>query len=136
MKSKPGKPYADSRLTKFLEKRILELRPRKTQSIIATEAGFGQVNMLAMIKYGSSKLPLDRVPALAKALECDPALLFMMAVEQLGGDTTDLTIRKIFGTLVTENEVAWVEEIRKASDQSDPHLTSKGRAAIRGVFRK
>lgn len=92
--------------------------------------------MLTNIKAGNSKLPLDRVPALAKALECDPALLFMMAVEQLGGDTTELAIRKIFGTLVTENETAWLEEIRKASNYSDPSLTSRARAALRGIFGK
>ena len=131
-----AKPFADTRLAKYLQKRILELRSRKTQAVIATEAGFAQANMLAMIKMGASKLPLDRVPALARSLECDPALLFMMAMEQLGGDTTERTIRQIFGTIVTENEVAWLEEIREASGHTDPSLTSKGRAAIRGLYRR
>ncbi|OBQ75593.1 XRE family transcriptional regulator [Mesorhizobium loti] len=130
------KPYSETRLAKFVERRILELKPRKTQSLISAEAGFAQHNMLTNIKVGNSKLPLDRVPALAKALECDPALLFMMAVEQLGGDTTELAIRKIFGTLVTENETAWLEEIRKASNYSDPSLTSRARAVLRGIFGK
>jgi hypothetical protein len=136
MKKTASKPYAETRLVRFLEKRILELRPRKTQSRIATEAGFPQPNMLAMIKTGASKLPLDRVPGLAKALESDPTLLFMMAVEQLGGDTTGIAIRKIFGTLVMENEVDWLEEIRNASGHADPNLTTKARSAIRGIFGK
>ncbi|RWG11359.1 MAG: XRE family transcriptional regulator [Mesorhizobium sp.] len=135
-KNTQNRPYANTRLAKFVERRILELRPRKTQSAIATEAGFGQHNMLTNIKLGNSKLPLDRVPALAKALEVDPAFLFTMAVDQLGGDTTELAIRKIFGTLVTENETAWLEEIRKASDYSDPSLTSRSRAVLRGIFGK
>jgi hypothetical protein len=133
-KKKPGRPHADTRLTRFLEKRILELRPRKSQLEIATEAGFINANVLSMIKSGTSKLPLDRVPALARALGCDPKRLFIMAVEQLGGDTTDLAIRQIFGTLVTENEVSWLEEIRNASDHSDPSLTSRARAALRAIF--
>lgn len=128
--------YSETRLAKFVERRILELKPRKTQSLIASEAGFSQHTMLTNIKVGSSKLPLDRVPALAKALECDPALLFTMAIEQLGGETTELAIRKIFGTIVTENEAAWLEEIRKASNYSDPSLTSRARAALRGIFGK
>lgn len=123
-------------LARFLEKRILELRPRKSQMEIATEAGFVNPNVLSMIKSGANKLPLDRVPALAKALDCDARLLFVMAVEQLGGDTTDRAIRQIFGTLVTENEVAWLEEIRKASDRNDPPLTARARGAIRGFFGK
>jgi hypothetical protein len=133
---KSARPYANTQLAKFIDRRILELRPRKTQSLIASEAGFSQHNMLTNIKIGTSKLPLDRVPALAKALECDPAHLFMMAVEQLGGETTALTIRKIFGTVVTENETAWLEEIRDASGHSDPSLTSRSRAALRAIFGK
>jgi hypothetical protein len=90
--------------------------------------------MLAMIKAGTAKLPLDRVAALATALECDPVLLFQLAVEQLGGNTTELAVRQIFKTLVTENEVAWLEEIRRASGHSNPSLTAKARSAIRGIF--
>lgn len=130
------RPYAETRLAKFVERRILELKPRKTQSAIAAEAGFLQHNMLTNIKTGASKLPLDRVAALAKALDSDPALLFMMAVDQLGGDTTEVAIRRIFGTLVTANEVDWLEEIRAASGHTDPSLTAKARAAIRGIFGK
>ncbi|WP_031356177.1 hypothetical protein [Mesorhizobium sp. L2C089B000] len=130
------RPYSETRLAKFVERRILELKPRKTQAAISSEAGFAQHNMLTNIKKGNSKLPLDRVPALANALEVDPALLFMMAVEQLGGETTELAIRKIFGTLVTGNETAWLEEIRKASNYSDPSLTLRARAALRGIFGK
>lgn len=92
MKKRAGRPYADTRLAAFLEKRILKLKPRKTQFEIAIEGGFVQPNMLSMFKNGSNKLPLDRVPGLAKALECDPALIFKLALEQLGGDTTGTAI--------------------------------------------
>lgn len=136
MSSRQGKPYAGTRLANYLEKRVLELRPKKTQIAIAGEAGFVNPNMLAMIKAGTAKLPLDRVAALATALECDPVMLFQLAIEQLGGDTTELAVRQIFGTLVTENEVAWLEEIRRASDHTNPSLTSKARSAIRGIFGK
>ena len=69
MKKRTGRPYADTRLAAFLEKRILELKPRKSQLQIAAEAGFVQPNMLSMFKNGSNKLPLDRVTGLAKALD-------------------------------------------------------------------
>ena len=72
MKKTSGKPYANTRLAKYLEKRILELKSTKSQAVIATEAGFPQPNMLSMLKSGTNKLPLDRVPGLAKALDCDP----------------------------------------------------------------
>lgn len=130
----PKKPYSDTRLAKFVEKRVLELRPRKSQIVIATEAGFVNPNMLAMIKNGASKLALDRVPGLAAALECDPRHLFRMAIEQTWGSTAARTIDEIFNTVVTRNEVAWLEEIRDASGQTDPALTLRLRSALRGVF--
>lgn len=136
MKHKSGRPYAGTHLADYIEKRILQLRPRKSQIEIARESGFVQPNMLSMFKNGSSKLPLDRVPGLAKALECDPAFLFKLALEQLGGDTTASVIDQIFGTIVTRNEVIWLEEIRDASNNSNPNLTTKARVTIRGIFGK
>ena len=97
------KPYEDSRLAKYLEQRVLELRPKKTQADIAEEAGFVNANMIAMFKSGSSKVPLDRVPALAIALDCDPALLLRLALEQTVGDTAARAIVEILGAPVTKN---------------------------------
>lgn len=128
------KPHADTRLAKFVEKRVLELRSRKSQIVIATEAGFVNPNMVSMIRSGASKLALDRVPALAVALECDPKHLFRMALEQTWGSTAARAIDEIFGTIVTKNEVAWLEEIRDASGQTDPSLTQRLRSALRAVF--
>lgn len=130
-----GRPFASSRLVKYLSKRILQLRP-KTQAQIATEAGFVSVNMLSIIKAGSTRLPLDRVPALAKALECDPAYLLLLTLEQMMGSTEARALLEIMTTLVTKNEMEWVAAIREASDLSDPPLTKRGRAAILGIFGK
>jgi len=131
-----GRPYANTRLTEFITRRVLELRPKKSQLDIATEAGFVNPNMLSLIKSGATKVPLDRVPALARALEADPRFLFLMALEQAGGETTRMAAEEIFGTIVTRNEVTWLEEIRDASGQTDPALTSRARSAIRGIFGK
>lgn len=132
----PKTPYAETRLSAFLTKRILELRPRKSQVEIAVEAGFVNVNMMSMLKSGKSKIPLDRVAALAKALEVDPKLLFKMAIEQSGYETTSKVIDEIFGTIVSRNEVTWLEALRDASDHKDPALTTRSRAALRNIFNK
>ncbi|AHM05752.1 hypothetical protein roselon_03497 [Roseibacterium elongatum DSM 19469] len=133
---KKGHPHADTRLAEFISRRVLELRPKKSQRDIAAEAGFVNPNMISLLKSGASKVPLDRVPALARALETDPKLLFLMALEQAGGETTRLAAEEIFGTIVSRNEVAWLEEIRDASGYTDPALTSRARSAIRGIFGK
>jgi hypothetical protein len=115
---------------------VLELRPRKSQAEIAVETGFVNPNVLAMIKSGATKLPLDRVPSLARALDCDAAYLMRLALEQSEGDTAAQAIVEIMGTPVTGNELGWLQEIRDASDHSDPRLTQRSRTAIRAIFGK
>ncbi len=130
------KPFAETRLAKFIDQRVLELRGKKTQGEIAAEAGFVNPNVLTTLKQGATKVPLDRVPALAKALDCDPAWLLRLALEQGEGSTAAAAIVEIMGPLVTANERAWLAEIRDASGDTDPRLTSRARSALRGIFGK
>ena len=131
-----GHPFEHSRLAKFVDRRILELASKKAQRDIALEAGFRNVNMISMIKSGSTKLALDRVPAMAKALETDPKYLFVLALEQTGFETTRAAVGNIFASVVTDNEADWLAEIRDASDYTDPRLNRRARSAIRGIFGK
>lgn len=130
------KPYADTRLPRFIETRVLALKSIKSQAEVAAEAGFVNPNMVSMIKSGGTRLPIDRVPALAKALEVDPRRLLQLAVEQWVGATAARTFDEIFGTIVTLNEIAWLKELRDASDHSDPALTTRARPTLRSIFGK
>jgi hypothetical protein len=75
-------PYADTALCKFLTKKIAALSGVKSQREIAAEVGYDRPNIISMIKNGVTALPLDRVPAFAKALDVDPRHLFRLALEQ------------------------------------------------------
>lgn len=129
-------PFAHSAAAQFIADRVQALSHRKTQAEIAAEAGFANANMLSILKSGKSKIPLDRVPSMAKALETDPAYLMRIALEQAVGKTAATAITDIFGSPVTENEAAWLDEIRDASGNSDPRLTARSRTALRGIFGK
>ncbi|RYH04432.1 XRE family transcriptional regulator [Salipiger sp. IMCC34102] len=129
------RPYADTELATFIATRVLQLKP-KSQIDIAREAGFVNPNVISMLKSGATKLPLDRVLTLADALECDPRRLFLLAVQQQGYETERTTIAEIFGTIVTANEVKWLDEIRDASKNTDPNLTSRSRTGLRAIFSK
>ena len=87
-----------------------------------------------MVKNGSAKLSLDRVPALAAALECDLAMLLRMAFEQPAADTSSTAIEAIFGGIFNENETAIVNAIREASNHKDPSLSSKFLRGVRELF--
>ncbi|WP_282048357.1 XRE family transcriptional regulator [Sulfitobacter mediterraneus] len=127
-------PYANTHLAAFLKNRILELSKKKKQNQIATEAGFRNPNMIAMIKAGASKLPLDRVLSLAKALECDPALLLRLALEQACGVTAAHALIDVFGEPATANERDWLEVIRQESAKPDPRITEEAKVAVAKIF--
>ena len=129
-------PHANTAAAKFLIDRMRDLKHRKSQKEIAQEAGFLNANMLSLLKSGANKIPLDRVPALAKALEADPAYLMRLSLEQSVGKTAANAIYDCFGTPVTTHEQGWLQELRDASGNSDPRLTARSRSALRGIFAK
>ena len=129
-------PYQNTSTAKLIADRVRDLSHRKTQAEIASEAGFANANMMTFLKNGRNKVPLDRVPSLAKALEVDPALLMRLALHQPVGATAAQAIVEIFGMPVIRNERGWLAEIRDASDNSDPRLTGRARTAQRGIFGK
>lgn len=129
-------PYANTPATRLIIDRVRDLSHRKSQAEIAAEAGFVNANMMSLLKSGKNKVPLDRIPALAKALEVDPAYLMRLALDQAVGITAAQAITEIFGTPVTENERGWIAELRDASDNTDPRLTGRARTALRGIFGK
>ncbi|MFO1202505.1 MAG: XRE family transcriptional regulator [Tabrizicola sp.] len=129
-------PYQNTATARLITDRIRDLAHRKTQAEIASEAGFPNANMITFLKTGRNKVPLDRVPSLAKALEVDPAYLMRLALDQAVGATAAKAITDIFGTPSTDNERGWLQELRDASDNSDPRITARSRATLRGIFGK
>lgn len=97
---------------------------------MAIEIGYEKPNMISMFKRGELRVPLDKIPLLAKALHVDPTHLFRLALEQywpgLGG-----TIASIFGRLATENEEAiLLSKWREATDNMDPAPNRALEAAV------
>ena len=129
-------PHATSELAVYLDRRILELRYKKTQREIAIAAGFTNPNMLTMIKQGNSKLAIDRVATLAAALETDPKYLLWLALLQQGNETMSRVFEEVIGTVVSQNEITWLKALREVSCNSDPAITSRARSALRAIFGK
>jgi plasmid maintenance system antidote protein VapI len=129
-------PHGHGKLAVYLRARLAELAPVKSQVEVAREVGFVNPNNITMIKNGNAKLALDRVAALARALDVDPAHLFNLALEQTGLETTAAEVAEIFGVVPTRNESQWLEVLREASGHSDPPITKKARTAIMALFGK
>lgn len=87
----------------------------RTQTEIAKEIGYPP-NMLAMISNGASRLPLNKVPALASSLGVDPLLLLRMAMTEYEPLLWNVLATTFQGRLLTANEVRMVEAIREGAN--------------------
>lgn len=101
----------------------------KTQREIAKEIGYENPNVLSMMKHGDAKVPFEKVPALAKALNVDPGHLMRLAIEQYWPGLLDV-IKRIFGNIVSENEMTLVSELRKAFHDTDPTFSTAQLEAV------
>lgn len=54
----------------------------KSQIKISEEAGFDKPNIITMMKQGKTKVPLEKIPALARALEVEPFILVRMCFKE------------------------------------------------------
>ena len=61
--------------------RLIELSP-KTQREIATDIGYPKANIITMFKQGTTKVPLEKIPALARALGIDRIEMLRRAMRE------------------------------------------------------
>ena len=128
-------PYAELPLAQYLSKQIdVQASMNKNQRQIAQEIGYEKPNMISMFKRGEAKVPLDKIPALAKALNVDPAFMFKLAVQQYWPDMGK-AIAEIFGTVLTRNETKMIELIRETTKGSDPELSRDLERKLKAAFR-
>ncbi len=128
--TKPGMPFANSAIAKFLDAQIDHLKGVKTQREIAVEIGYDKPNMISMFKRGEAKVPLEKIPLLAKALGVDAGHLFRLALEQYWHGEGKL-ILDIFGRIATENEeIVLLKKWRVASRDMDPASSARIEAAV------
>jgi transcriptional regulator with XRE-family HTH domain len=110
-----------SNTARLIETSMKRLEGRKTQAQVAKEAGFPHPNMLSMIKHGKSRLPLERIPALAGASEIDVAILFRLALSENWPGYERVVVR-IFGTILTDEERDMIQFTRHVPDGKVPQL--------------
>lgn len=117
----------------YLAKQVeLQASLGKTRQQIATEAGYERPNMISMMCNGDVKVPIDKVPALARALNVDLSYLMRLTLVQYWPGSAE-DIADVFGT-VTSNEAKMLGIIRSANNHSDPEVTPELERKLRGCF--
>jgi len=132
---KPGMPFAGSPIAVYLTHQIAALSGEKSQREIASEIGYDKPNMISMFKRGEAKVPLEKIPLLAKALRVDPIHLFRLGLEQYWPDLGQM-IDEMFhqAGLITRNEFSLVKEVRKITN-TDPAISFNIKQGLQELFK-
>lgn len=97
-----------------LTARIAELTPPKTIEEISSAAGFAKVGTLHAVLAGKVALPLERIFALARAIRCDRAELFKLAMKDWRLERTLLPMLEALEEFrVTEGELQVLALLRQ-----------------------
>lgn len=115
----------------FIADRLAE--SDKTQREIAAECGFETPNIITMFKKGSTKVPLNRIGVLAKALDADPAHMLRLAMREYMPDTWEHIEDALHSTLLTANELKLVRAYREATGNADPEALVINRDSVIAV---
>ena len=84
-----------------------------TDEVLGTAVGFERPSIMSMIKTGAIRFPLNKIPALAQALELDAANLLVIAIKESAPDLLDL-MEEVWGPRdLTPEERRLVQACRK-----------------------
>jgi predicted XRE-type DNA-binding protein len=108
---------------------ISDLKQRE----IALALGYTKPNIITMFKQGMTKVPIEKIPALATALGLDPAHLLSMAMREYMPESFK-TIQETMGHVVSKNEYAIVDAIREITKDRDPPLTKELKGKLKAAF--
>lgn len=103
----------------------------KAQTQIAEEVGFDKPNVITMIKQGKTKVPLNKIGSMAKALEVDPVFFFKFVMNEYMPDLMGMIAAITNQPIITRNEMEFIEVIRSAKVMNPKLRTEAERKRLR-----
>lgn len=97
----------------------------KTAKEISEEVGFARPNIISMIKSGVTKVPIARIPALARAILVDPVTLFRMCMEEYMPDVLEVCDEVYGSEKLTTAEREVINILRTYSNNKVPAPKAK-----------
>lgn len=91
----------------------------KSQVEIASELGYDKPNIITMFKQGRTRIPLDKVGPLAKALKIDPALFLKKVMGEYMPETLAALQSVLDGLQLTQNELELIAAYRQMTKGKD-----------------
>lgn len=106
----------------------------KSQAKIASELGYINQNIITMFKQGRTRVPLDKVRPLAKALEIDPALFMKKVMGEYMPDTLAALQGVLDGLQLTQNERELITAYRETTRGKDVSAVVCDKAVVAVVM--
>lgn len=97
---------------------------------LAERLNYAKPNVIAMMRNGSMKVPLNKIPAIAKALRIDQIALLQYALTAYMPELWETLKEVLNDRLMTRNEAAVLELLRQATDGRDVDLVSNDQFVI------
>jgi hypothetical protein len=91
----------------------------KKQVEIARDLGYQKPNIITMFKQGLTRVPMEKVPRLARSLGLDPAHMMNTYLAEYAPEIKS-TLEEVYGLVLTRNERGWIELLRRMSRDGDP----------------
>ena len=105
-----------------------------TQREIAEAVGYSKPNIISMMKLGQTKIPIDKIPAFARALGLDPADFTRRALREYMPEAWK-AIEGAFGEAVTQREKALLGILREEETDRPIELDEDKLTKIRELLR-
>lgn len=106
-----------------------------TQREIAVKLEYDKPNIISMYKKGHAPVPINKVPALARALDAEPLWLLRLALAEYQPELLE-TISSTVGFTATPHEIEIIKELRAATGDRDPSMSDPGQRAKLEEFAK
>lgn len=104
-----------------------------TQREIADRVGFKHSNIISMIKSGETRVPLERIPALAQALGMDEREFLLLAIEEYHPGVHEVLV-EVLGLPLSDAELGIVTMFRMASMRGEIEVAGPFKKALEGLL--
>ena len=104
-----------------------------TQREIAARVGFKNPNIISMMKTGETRIPLDRIPALAQTLGMNEQEFLMLAIQEYHPGVHEVLF-DVLGLPLSEAELAILTMFRMATLRGEIEVEGPFKQALEGLL--
>lgn len=104
-----------------------------TQREIADRVGFKNANIISMLKNGETRVPLERIPALATTLGMDERAFLLVAIEEYHPGVHEVLV-EVLGVPLSDAELGIITMFRMAGMRGKIEVAGPFRPTLEGVL--